>query len=104
MKKLRKNIWLVLLREFRRFLLDFAEAKKHQSSIDFAAKFKKSGGFVEDKKDNRIFERAMLCWQLDTYQLRTTEPFKCRAADKKEMEAQGKIFLDIFEIPQTLRT
>ena len=52
-------MWRILLREFRRFLLDFAEAKYLQNMEELNKRFKKAGGF-EEKKDKRVFTRAMV--------------------------------------------
>jgi len=91
----RRDVWKLLLREFRRFILDFSEAKYLQNMDELNTRFKKAGRFQE-KKDKRVFTRAMMSFQTDTYHMRTFEPFDCQARDKYEMAEQGKILLDVF--------
>ena len=43
----RLSIWKLMFREFRRFLLDFAEKKKQQNTSELNTRFKKAGGFQE---------------------------------------------------------
>jgi len=55
----RRDVWKLLLREFRRFILDFSEAKYLQNMDELNTRFKKAGRFQE-KKDKRVFTRAMM--------------------------------------------
>jgi hypothetical protein len=54
MSESRRSIWNLLLIEFRRFLLDFVETKKHEDLQNLTPLFKKAGEF-EEKKDKCFF-------------------------------------------------
>lgn len=54
MTESRRCIWNLLMVEFRRFVLDFAETKKHEDLRNLNWRFKKAGGF-EEKRDKCFF-------------------------------------------------
>jgi hypothetical protein len=97
----RRCIWNLLLVEFRRFILDFAETKKHEDFRNLTGRFKKAGGFVE-KRDKCFFQRAMASFRSEIFNLRTSEPFLCRASSRDELQAQGKILFDLWNFPPEL--
>jgi len=54
------------MREFRRFLLDFAAAKYLEDMKKLNERFKMAGSF-EEQIDKRVFTRAMISFCNDTF-------------------------------------
>ena len=54
MSESRRSIWNLLLLEFRRFVLDFAETKKHENINNITLLLKQAGEF-EEKRDKCYF-------------------------------------------------
>ena len=52
--QVKHNIWKVLLIEFRRYLLDYAEAKKFEFMSQFDNSFEQAGKYRKSK-DTRTF-------------------------------------------------
>jgi hypothetical protein len=46
----------------------------------------------------------MMSLQADTFHMRTSEPFLCKADSRDEIQAQGQILLEIFGVPVELQT
>jgi hypothetical protein len=54
MSESHRSIWSLLLLEFRRFVLDFAETKKHEDINNITLLLKQAGEF-EEKRDKCFF-------------------------------------------------